>query len=699
MTAAPDPREFLRFNADDARKLLDQLDHIHLVAILPDAPKGTSPQGRYFASDVGSALEWAAQANANGFNVYWTVNYVGPGVGTKPKKGDIQAARAAHCDLDPPNDGTPWDKAGKVAELAELELPPSLVIDSGNGVQPVWLLDHPAADWGPIERANMGLRDALGADDCFNIDRLLRVPGSINYPSQAKRKRGYVPCMATWAQGDTGKRYQPADLVAAFQPKAARQASAGEDIGDRVPTQTGALIAAIRRGDNWHNNMLRLTAHLVAKQRTTVEILAMADCLTLAGWTVEETRETMRGMIADARAKWDYREPDDARMGYVDADTGDWRPYSDEGIGLEALDPARRELQPLDLSALATAMPKPKRFIVPRLAPAGELSLFTGPGSAGKSLFGQQIATALAAGVPTLGFDMGKASAIYLTCEDDAETLHWRQAHLCQALNVGMASLAGSLHLVTLRGHLDNALGTINDNGMFVPSAAYGRLKRLIRETGAELVFLDNVAHLFTGNENDRAEVTCFINALNGLAGATGSAIILLGHTNKAFTQGHRQGNSNSGSTAWLNAVRSQFTIEHDEETDLRTLAVGKANYAKKGEEARFAWCDWAFVLEQELPEDAGRELADNIRANGENAAFLRCLEACTANRRNVSHQPGINYAPKIFAGMKAEAKGIKVEGFKAAMERLLHLGKIELDAELWVGRNRHAKRGIRLVA
>lgn len=44
MTAAPDPREFLRFNPDDARKLLDELDHIHLVAILPDAPKGSSPQ-------------------------------------------------------------------------------------------------------------------------------------------------------------------------------------------------------------------------------------------------------------------------------------------------------------------------------------------------------------------------------------------------------------------------------------------------------------------------------------------------------------------------------------------------------------------------------------------------------------------------------------------------------------------------------
>ncbi|MCP5762231.1 hypothetical protein NL346_26940, partial [Klebsiella pneumoniae] len=84
---------------------------------------------------------------------------------------------------------------------------------------------------------------------------------------------------------------------------------------------------AIRRGDNWHNNMLRLTARLVAIGRETVEILAMAECLTLDGYTVEETRDTMRGMVADARAKWDYPEPVDAPLGYTDAESGEWHAY------------------------------------------------------------------------------------------------------------------------------------------------------------------------------------------------------------------------------------------------------------------------------------------------------------------------------------------------------------------------------------
>ncbi|WP_298190968.1 phage/plasmid primase, P4 family [Novosphingobium sp.] len=314
MTVHPDPQAFLAFNRDDARKLLDRLDHIHLVAIQPDAPKGTMPTGRYFGSDVDAALDWAAKVNGNGSGVYWTLNYVGPGTGTgtKPRKSDIQAARGAHCDLDPPKDGSAWDKAGAAAALTALPCAPSLILDTGNGVQPVWLLDQPARDWQPVEGVNVALRTTLGADDCHNIDRLMRLPGSVNYPNRTKRERGCVACMAGWIQEDTGQRYAVAELVEAFPPaKPTGKASAADDLPERQRTKTADLIARIRRGDGWHNNMLALTAHLVGKGRGTVEILAMADCLTLDGYTVEETRDTMRGMISDARRKWERAEPED----------------------------------------------------------------------------------------------------------------------------------------------------------------------------------------------------------------------------------------------------------------------------------------------------------------------------------------------------------------------------------------------------
>ena len=365
----------------------------------------------------------------------------------------------------------------------------------------------------------------------------------------------------------------------------------------------------------------------------------------------------------------------------------DWADV-DPGEASEAI--AAAAIATLDWAALAKVQPSPKAFVIPWLAPAGEVTLFTGAGSAGKSLLAQQLATALAAGLPTLRLDMGQAPAIYLTCEDDEGQLHWRQEHICKALGVPVASLADKLHVASLRGALDNAIGAEGPDGEFTLSASYHRLAAMIRRTGAKLVALDNVAHLFAGNENDRGEVTRFVNALNRLAGESGAAIILLGHPNKA-------GDSYSGSTAWLNAVRSQFTIEHDLQTDMRTVTVGKANYARKGEQLRFAWVDWAFVLEDDLPPDTARQLADTAKAHAGNDAFLRCLALCTAQRRNVSHQPGSNHAPKVFAAMP-EAKGLKKADFAAAMERLLSRNVIKCDAELWRGPDRKPRRGIRLV-
>lgn len=374
-------------------------------------------------------------------------------------------------------------------------------------------------------------------------------------------------------------------------------------------------------------------------------------------------------------------------MGQIATAPMDWADI-DPGEASEAI--AAAAIATLDWAALANVTPAPKAFVIPWLAPAGEVTLFTGPGSAGKSLLAQQLATALAAGVPTLRLDMGQAPAIYLTCEDDEGQLHWRQEHICKALGVPVASLADKLHVASLRGALDNALGAEGPDGEFTLSASYHRLAAMIRRTGAKLVALDNVAHLFAGNENDRGEVTRFVNALNRLAGESGAAIILLGHPNKA-------GDSYSGSTAWLNAVRSQFVIEHDLQTDMRTVTVGKANYARKGEQLRFAWVDWAFVMEDDLPPDTARQLADTAKAHAGNDAFLRCLALCTAQGRNVSHVPGSNHAPKVFAAMP-EAKGIKRADFAAAMERLLSRNVIECNAELWRDQHRKPRRGIRLV-
>lgn len=354
----------------------------------------------------------------------------------------------------------------------------------------------------------------------------------------------------------------------------------------------------------------------------------------------------------------------------------------------EAIRAPSAPIAALDLAALALREPEPKRFILPRIAPTAEVTLFTGAGAVGKSLLAQQFATALAAGLPTLGLDLHQCPAIYLTCEDDAEQLHWRQVHICKALGISLAALSGVLHLVSLRGEPDNALAHFLADGRLVPAPLFTRLSAFIRSTRARLVALDNVAHLFTGNENDRGQVTAFVNLLNRTAGESGAAILLLGHPNKA-------GDSYSGSTAWLNAVRSQVSMTRPNgeaaDQDMRTLVIGKPNYSRAGEAMSFRWHEWAFVREQDLAPEYIAELSETIATTGANDAFLRCLRIRAGQPgREVGPKIGPSYAPTRFAEMP-EAKGYGKESLKQAMERLLSIGLIVSEEVFNPKSKRHA--------
>ena len=377
----------------------------------------------------------------------------------------------------------------------------------------------------------------------------------------------------------------------------------------------------------------------------------------------------------------------DEQIALADLERGGWQRPLDG--------PHKLPLLTLDLAELAGTRATAKQFAIEQIAPLAEVTLFTGPGSAGKSLLGQQLATAAAAGQKCLGLGVQPGPAIYLTCEDDADQLHWRQQHLCEAAGIPMASLAGKLHLISLRGVLDSHLCTFGTDGTLERQPAYNRLEEMIKATGAKLVFLDNVAHLFTGNENDRGQVTRFINLLNRLAGSTGAAILLIAHPNKS-------GDNYSGSTAWLNAVRSQVTLDRLRDAegaindpDARVLSTGKANYSRLGEAVKFRWHKWAFVREDDLPSDTRAELADVIKANEENAAFLKCLEITTERKKAVSENPGTNYFGTVFCKM-LEGKKYPRVAFERAFERLLSLGKIRLDAKLWQRENRQWKYGIK---
>lgn len=358
--------------------------------------------------------------------------------------------------------------------------------------------------------------------------------------------------------------------------------------------------------------------------------------------------------------------------------------------------PEVADVVPLPLVCMASldGVEIPRRqWIVEGWLPSNAVTLIAGGGGVGKSLMTQQWLTAISLGIDWLGTKtVAAVPTLFVNCEDEADEMARRNKDIADALGHSVRALTNAFGL-SRAGELGNELGTFDNERKFKLSAFFYQIERDALAIGAKVVGLDNVAHLYSGNENVRGEVTQFINACNRLAITIGGAVVLLGHPAKV------EGSQYSGSTSWENAVRSRLFLQRPEDKDgqdidpnERILTRGKSNYAAKDETLTMVWNRGAFVERSAVPEEETQEYSSAGRFN---ELFLQCLAECTAKQRNVSHNArAANYAPKIFAQMPLGRAG-NVAAFAAAMERLIYLDTVKIEQELWLGKNRHPVVGL----
>jgi RecA-family ATPase len=332
------------------------------------------------------------------------------------------------------------------------------------------------------------------------------------------------------------------------------------------------------------------------------------------------------------------------------------------------------ELPLIDTTQWVGKTPPPRRYIVDGwLARSTGAGLF-GDAGVGKSLIAQQLVTCAENGVPFLGLPVTKCRSLYLTCEDDTLSLWQRQRAINRSLGV---DLDFAPMLSTLVGCVEADLGAFNDAGRFVAGKLFHAIMAVAKRDNIGLIVLDNIAHLFPGNEIVRRQVVAFLACIDQLAIECDAAVLLLGHPAKT------EGSEYSGSTGWSAHVRQRWFLGHDDESngddDARILRKSKANLSKAGEEIRCRWHEWSFVRPNDLPDNYRQELAETTKAARENAVFLDCLRErdLQGDGRHVGPSPGPNYAPTQFVKMPL-AKGLKKERLALAMERLFTIGAIE---------------------
>lgn len=211
--------------AINALKLLDPHGRHNLVAIPPDESEGR-PRGRTFEPGEWDAIaEWVDAHNGK-WNCYFSANEPKAGAPSgKLRKEHIGAIRSLYVDKDP-EDGVPLEEARRdLVALADrmqsYTLPPTMTIDSGGGVQLLWKLDQKLdasehQQW--AEQQGRGLAQLMSADPVQNIDRILRLPGTLNIPSAKKRQKGREPRVASLLHMLPTQVFSPVQFAEAVAP-------------------------------------------------------------------------------------------------------------------------------------------------------------------------------------------------------------------------------------------------------------------------------------------------------------------------------------------------------------------------------------------------------------------------------------------------------------------------------------------------
>jgi hypothetical protein len=225
---------------------------------------GRTDTATFNMANVERLIKWLESHEERGNNVYFMVNPARGPLSSKAKKEDVEALEYLHVDIDP-RKGETWEAAKPRAlkALEDFKPSPTFIVDSGGGVQAFWRLDdavHVGGDpvrIADLEAYNQQLEKVLGGDHCFNIDRVMRLPGTVNFPNQKKVAKGRIPFLAKLLT-DAGTEHPLYDFTAA--PRVQQDSGA---IGGGAKVQLSGNLPSV-------NVMTDLPEHVTQRTRMLI---------------------------------------------------------------------------------------------------------------------------------------------------------------------------------------------------------------------------------------------------------------------------------------------------------------------------------------------------------------------------------------------------------------------------------------------
>lgn len=258
---------------------------------------------QFSAFDLKEAADFAEKMSKEGHNVY-----VGPALRNakangRAGKADVLTAAHSWADFDEAGD----DERVELL-LKDNNILAAVVVDTGRTPHrrfQIYVKLAGNATREQVEAANTVLEKFLGGDNVKSPDHLMRLAGTINYPTKAKLKRGYVAELvklrinldapAYSPQHLTGLASKPLDQLA---PNATKHGRSDEELFE--------LLEFSRVPGNWHNSMLAVTATLIGRGWTNRAIQLRCGPYCDGG---PDDPDLLK-VIESAREKWNKPDPE-----------------------------------------------------------------------------------------------------------------------------------------------------------------------------------------------------------------------------------------------------------------------------------------------------------------------------------------------------------------------------------------------------
>jgi hypothetical protein len=464
----------------------------------------------YTRHEIDKAIKFIEFMNPQDYNTYVTANPARPDQTGNVTNKDIIRAFHVFCDCDD------TDAVENVQADFKTGFKGTYAVYTG--MKPkrghvYYELEEPITDMALYTEIQRAVATKFNSDISINNPaRIMRIAGTINYPDKGKREKGRVIELTQYKE-ITHKEIPLEDVKEHFN--VGKKVEPQWDINLGGFTQAERLdlenaLARIRANDHWHDNVVKVTASLVARGKNDDEIHAFLGNITLAGYTYDDTQKEVTRAIQDARDKG------------FDANAHLTR----QSVEMPVYD---EEEDIFDFWTYVDPMTLPRRdFLYGRHYVRNFCSLTAAAGGVGKSLLTMAEAICMATGTEIIGTHTKKCRVAYFNAEDPYDEIQKRVIAFIQHHGIKQSELSD---FAIASGRMKELLLMIGEHGE-VNTNLFDKLEREIKKNKIDVLILDPLANMHTSTESNENFARIGRN-LSMLADRCQIAIEIVHHTRK----------------------------------------------------------------------------------------------------------------------------------------------------------------------